>query len=378
MNAAPPAYAQFRPDIAGLRALAIAAVVLYHLGSSWADGGFVGLDMFLVISGFVITRQLVDDVDRAGAVRLGRFWAHRLRRLVPAVTVMLCVVAAWTLAVASPDGRRRTGADIASAAVYVLDWRIEWSDPYLATPVQPLWSLAVEMQFYLAWSCVLAGIAIMARGRSAARIRWWWAITAAGAALSFAWAIVESFRNPHDSYFSPMSRGWEFLAGAALAFGLTRTRQMPPTVATALGWVAIAALPLSTALAMGQSAWPSLITTVPVATTAAVIAAGSARESAGAGVGGLLGLPPFQWLGRISYALFLWHWPVLWFAASHGYTGRLDRLAVLMLSVLLAWVTTRFIEEPIRSVRIDPRTTYVASAAAIGVTLCFGLSLWLG
>ncbi|HEV6955624.1 MAG TPA: acyltransferase, partial [Promicromonospora sp.] len=206
----------FRPDIEGLRAVAIGLVLLYHGGLDQLTGGFVGVDVFFVISGFLITGLLIRELEKSGRISLPRFYARRAKRLLPATALVLVVTAVLTWLTVSVIEWRTFGLDIVSAAAYVVNWRLAArSVDYLAedvgvSPVQHFWSLAVEEQFYIVWPLLLVVIAWWVRRRATARLR---AVMTAGILLiavpSFAYSIYLTQANPSAAFFVTPTRLWE-------------------------------------------------------------------------------------------------------------------------------------------------------------------------
>src|SRR3954471_2281568 len=244
----------FRPDIEGLRAVAIGAVLLCHAGLSFATGGYVGGAVFFVLSGFLIPRLLLGEVSRTGGVSLPRFYARRVKRLLPLSAVLLATVAVLSLILFSPVRAGEGSADIVSAATYTANWHFAaQSVDYFAqdaepSPVQHLWSLAIEEQFYLVWPALLLGLTWVwrRRGRSVRPV-----LCAALALIlvaSFAFHLRYTQDQPAAAYFSTFGRAWELALGAMLAvLGEVHLRRLP---ALALGWLGIGAILYAT-LAFG-------------------------------------------------------------------------------------------------------------------------------
>ncbi len=293
-----------RLDLQALRAFAVVAVMLNHSWPGLAPGGFLGVDIFFVVSGYLITRHLVGEYTRDGRIRLGRFYVRRARRLLPAATLVLVTVAIATLIVVPAAQWGAFFSQIAASALYVENWML------LATPVGPdpdtavrhFWSLSVEEQFYLVWPLlVLAGGALAARGHREVR-RTLFVGAVAIVVLSLAgWIIVSAF-DYQAAYFNTGTRAWQFAAGGALALlpGL-RARGRG---ADALFWTGSAALVASIALIPDN---PGAFSLLPVAGTIAVMIA--CAETLPASARRIIGWRVVQGTGDISYALYLWHWP---------------------------------------------------------------------
>jgi peptidoglycan/LPS O-acetylase OafA/YrhL len=351
---APDPKHEFRPDIEGLRAVAIGAVLLCHAGLGFAAGGFVGVDVFFVISGFLITRLLLGEVSRTGSISLPRFYARRVKRLLPLSALLLAAVAALSLLIYSPVRAGEVAGDIVSCATYTANWHFAaQSVDYFAqgtepSPVQHLWSLAIEEQFYLAWPALLLGLTWFQRrrGRSARPVL--------GAGLvvilvvSFALNLRYVEGEPAAAYFSTFGRAWELGLGALLAvLGDVRLRRAP---ALAIGWLGVAAIAYATLSFGPDTPFPGTAALVPTLGAAALIFAGASWEAQGRwGSASLLSLPPFRYVGRISYSWYLWHWPALIFAAAlWGALSPLAGVAVIAASWLPTALTHGLVEEPFR------------------------------
>ncbi|MFD7707631.1 acyltransferase family protein [Streptomyces sp. NPDC059786] len=338
----------------GLRALAIGLVLLYHAGMPLLPGGYVGVDVFFVISGYLITGLLVRELGRDGRVSLAGFYARRARRLLPSALAVLAavVLAAWLLV--SPAGRRTIFLDVVAAALYAVNWRlageaVDYSAlDSAASPVQHFWSLAVEEQFYLVWPLLLIAVAWCCRRRGRDVRPWLAGVLTVTAALSFWYALDQTREAAGAAYFSTGTRYWELAAGALLALvPATWWRRTPRRAAAAAGLAGAAGVTAAALLYDDGTAFPGPGALLPVLGTAAVVAAGAA--AANTPVSRLLSLPPIRCIGRISYSWYLWHWPFLAFATV--WLGELP-LSVALLAVALSWIpaalTHRFVENRFR------------------------------
>jgi len=377
----------FRPDVEGLRAVAIGLVVLYHAGVSRLPGGFVGVDVFFVISGFLITGLLIKELERTGTISLSRFYARRAKRLLPAAATVLLATTALTALVLPQIRWRDTGGDIVSAALYVVNWRLAGrSVDYLAedtapSPVEHFWSLAVEEQYYLVWPLLLILVTWWARRRG----RSLGTSLSIGLALvavpSLLWSVYQTSYEPAAAFFITTTRMWELAIGGGVAIAATRLARMPRPVATLLGWTGLAAVAVAGMIFSVHTPWPGYAAAVPTLGSAAVIAAGFAAGGTGPVV--LLCTRPFQWVGALSYSIYLWHWPVLVAATAHWGPLSLKRgLAVAALSVVPAWVTYRLVENPLRHSPVISRSPRLALSlganfSLIGVVAGLGLVLAL-
>ena len=322
----------FRSDIEGLRALAVILVVAFHAGVPRLTGGYVGVDVFYVISGFLITGLLVDEIERTGSISLRSFYARRARRLLPLAALVLIAVAVGMQFFTPPVFRPTVRFDAISAALYYSNWQFALESVNYLTlggaqnPVLHYWSLSVEEQFYIAWPLLLIAAARL-RGRRAwgsLRLRVAAVVAVVGGA-SFAYSIVETAAQPAIAYFETTTRVWEFAAGAALALVVSRRATVRPLVAAVAGALGLAAIATSAFIFGPTTQFPGTAALLPVLGTGLVIAAG--MHAPGAGVGALLSTRPLAYIGKISYAWYLWHWPCLVFARTAQWARRTARSA---------------------------------------------------
>lgn len=374
----------FRPDIQALRAFAVAVVVVYHFWPHLLPGGFVGVDVFFVISGFLITAHLASEVRRTGRIFLAAFWARRARRLLPAALLVLAVTGLASAALLSAGQWQQIYNQIAASALYVQNWLLAAdSVDYLAaqnapTPVQHFWSLSVEEQFYIAIPLVVVlALKLFRRRGTAARDRVVAATLAVVVVGSLGYSLVVTFTNPGLAYFSTFSRAWEFAAGGLLAFVATTRLRAPVLAGLAwLGWIGVG---VSVLAITGDTPFPGTAALAPVAATAAVLIGG--RSGARWAPARLLATRPTVWLGDISYSTYLWHWPVVILAeAVLGDDLRWDVKVGLIGTVLaLAWATTRLVEDPARRAPFlvsRPRATFLAAAVAMAIVIAPSLGAW--
>jgi peptidoglycan/LPS O-acetylase OafA/YrhL len=364
----------FRRDIQGLRAVAVGLVVVYHLFPDLLRGGFVGVDVFFVISGYLITGHMVREMRTRGAIDLLGFYARRARRLVPAATVVLLLTWLASLLVLPGSRLTATAQQVAASAVYVQNWLLARdSVDYLtaedaASPVQHYWSLSVEEQFYLGWPLLLVLAGVLAR-----LLPWSWGrvalvLGAAICALSLATSVLLTASNGPTAYFVTHTRVWELGLGALLAV-LAGRPELPQRLARPARWTGLALIVVSAVTYSSATPFPGTAALVPVLGTVLVLAAGAATPNTR-----VLGSAPMTWIGDHSYALYLVHWPliVLYKAWSGGELGPLDGPIVLAASLVSAWLVTRFVEEPVRRSRAFAsrgRGLALALAAALPVVI---------
>ncbi|AEI11627.1 acyltransferase family protein [Cellulomonas gilvus] len=365
--------AGFRPDIEGLRAIAVGLVLVYHAGVDQLSGGFVGVDIFFVLSGFLITGLLVRELERSGRVSLSRFYARRAKRLLPATALTLIASALLTWAFIPVTQWRAFGGDIVSAALYVVNWRLaDRSVDYLAegtgaSPVQHFWSLAVEEQYYIVWPLLLVLVGLVVR-RTRLRVRPTMAVALALIVVpSLVWSVHLTSTQPAVAFFVTTTRLWELGIGAAVAIGAAWWVRVPARVAALAGWAGLAAILASALLFSSATPWPGSAALVPTLGTAAVIVAGFRA----AGPARLLALRPLVWIGGMSYSLYLWHWPLVVAAtfAAGGELGAKVGLLVTAASVVPAWLSLRLVENPVRF------STWVAAKARRALTVGLACTL---
>ena len=369
----------YLPALDGLRALAVAMVFAYHLEFSWASGGFLGVDLFFVISGYLITRLLLDEHDEHGRIALGGFWTRRFRRLVPAMVVMIAATLVATRRWGLPEQWRSIGGDAIAALSYVANWRFviddqSYFDASLGpSPLLHTWSLAVEEQWYLLWPIAMVGLCAWATRSNRAR---WVVVTvilgaAAGSAAWMALSYVPS--DPSRVYFGTDTRAQQLLIGAALGWLLHVRPSLARIVSTSgsrlpFGF-ALATLIAAAVVVDDDSTWLYRGGFLAISVVAAVVVLGTTAPR-GSGLG-WLGQAPLVWIGRRSYGIYLWHWPVILFM-DPATGGTLGRWPLVMLQVVVtmaaAEASYRLVETPVRRSTAPPvRTVALWSASALVV-----------
>ena len=356
------------PQIQALRAVAAVLVVIYH--AKVTSGGYIGVDIFYVISGFLITGLLLRELDGTGSLALKAFYLRRVKRLLPASFFVLFVTAIVAWIVYPTTLRHGLGTDIAAAGAYVSNylfalWQMDYQNLNSTPPVViHYWSLAVEEQFYLFWPFI-----ILALYRYGARRAVFFGVVAITAA-SFLLSLFLTPREPIWSFYSLPTRAWELGVGALLLFIPKRIR-----FSSNYGWAALGLILFGTLTFTDKTPFPGTAALVPVIGTAFAIASLSNWPSAMNRFGNL---KIVQWLGEISYPLYLWHWPVLvipsvaWGRSLVAY----ELLICVLLTALLADLTHRFIEDPIRYSKPHPQLVIKSGAAATAASLIVGAAIY--
>ena len=372
----------FRPDIEGLRAVAVIAVVLYHAGIPGFGGGFIGVDVFFVISGFLITGLLWREVATTNTVALGRFYGARARRLLPAAATVGIATALVVAVVLPPLQARSVFLDGIACALYAGNYRFAMhGTDYLASdlppsPFQHYWSLGVEEQFYLVWPVLIIGTAWLVRrlrAGAAARATPYAVVLVLVAAASLAAAVLWTRTSPAWAFFSLPTRAWELAAGGLVALSIHQWRRLPLLPATIVGWGGLALIVLTCTQLGPRTPYPGTAALLPVLGTALVIGAGPV--TGGLGVGRVLCRPAMRAIGRVSYSWYLWHWPVLLLmppllGEPAGLPARLSATAV---SGGLAVITLHLVENPGRfaaALRRSAKASLTVAAAASAAAAC--------
>ncbi|WP_178361001.1 acyltransferase family protein [Mycolicibacterium hippocampi] len=345
--------ANIRLDIQGLRAVAILAVLAYHL---WGvpQGGFVGIDVFFVISGFLVTDSLLRHTEQTGRVDFRDFYWNRVRRIVPAATIVLILTWAVSVYVLPPPGAREVGVDAVFAFFFIANWHFAAGDTSYLTaaeavsPVQHYWALAVEEQFYLVWPALIFVATLVAVRKAWSSGRWMLltgAVMGVVVGASLGWALYQSATSPSWAFFSTLTRVWELGIGAMLATAVGVLATMPDILRPVLSWVGLGLVGAGMVLIDGTAGFPAPWALLPVAGAAMVIAAGVGTE------------PKFQvllrnrvstYVGDLAYSLYLMHWPVIIFLTALMATSVNFYVCVLALTFGLAIASYHFVENPLR------------------------------
>jgi len=364
---ATPAY---RLDIQGLRAIAVLSVVIFHVNGQWLPGGFVGVDIFFVISGFLITGILARELD-GNSNSIGDFYRRRILRLFPALVLMLAgaLVAGWLLL--SPPEFAELGRTVASTMLFssnfdFLDLSGYFGGDAKLKPLLHTWSLAVEEQFYILFPLLLA---MLWRGKRANVIRTIAALAVISLILS-SWSAVKA---PEEAFYLAPSRAFELLIGALTALYSAPT-QISGRLREFAALLGLALIGASLLFINEGMPFPGLAGLPPCLGTALVIEAGKHGDNR---VGKWISNRPFLFFGAISYSLYLWHWPVLVFARywSFGDPPPLLLVASVFIAIIAAWVSFQFVERPIQQYRWETHQVLMAGACAVVVGAAIGLSI---
>ena len=385
------AQAGFRPDIEGLRAVAVLAVVLFHAEVPGVGGGFVGVDVFFVISGFLITGLLWREMSSAGTVRLRRFYGARARRLLPASAAVGVATLIGSAVLLPPLQARPVIGDGIASALYVSNyWFVLRGVNYFAghvppSPFQHYWSLGVEEQFYLVWPALILGTAWLirrvrrrTRAQATSSQRPYLVVLVLVVAVSFGLSFAATYVVPAAAFFSLPTRAWQLGLGGLVALTAGQWRRLPARAAAITGWAGLALILLACTRLSATTLYPGIAALLPTVGAALVIGAGCATPDQGCGR--VLGLAPMRAIGRISYSWYLWHWPVLLLAPpllGHP-LGLAARLAAALLSGGLAVLTLRFLENPLRfaaPLRRSALGSLALGGAATAVAVCVGVVL---
>ena len=368
---------RFIPHVQGLRAIAVLAVVLYHFWPARFSGGYVGVDIFFVISGFLITAHLMRELTATGTVRLGQFWARRARRLLPAslLVLLFCALVAMSPYLTPISALPNEVREILASTFYVENWYLALnSADYLnhagdPATVQHYWSLSLEEQFYVMWPLIMLLAAwIAVKWFRGARRRAVIAALGVVTAASFVFCVIFTITDPAPAYFVTFGRMWQFGVGAMVAL-IPALRIRNAVGSFVLGWAGIVVLVLVIFRFDGQTPFPGYMAAIPTLAAAAVIAASNTERWWYPTR--LLALRPAQFVGDISYSLYLWHWPLIIIAPSVPFWGLTiyHRVALLLLCFVLAWLTKRFVEDPARGWKVltsrPSRVTLWSSLAAM-------------
>lgn len=369
---------KYRPDLQGLRAIAVIAVLLFHVWPKIFRGGFVGVDVFFVISGFLITGLLIAEAEQTMRVDLLRFWGRRMMRLLPAATIVLLAAIAGTLIWLPRTEWINTARHAFASAFYFENWALVaqavdyWAQGQTPSPLQHYWSLSIEEQFYIFWPPIVALAAFLGTlGKGSVR-----GYALVFIALIFGVSISYSIAPASEgsaSYFKTTTRAWELALGAFLAVAQSRVH-VPRLLRSVFGWLGLVAVAGAIVFINEQMRFPGWVAIVPTFGTALLILSGDAPFSPYR----LLAIKPAQYVGDISYSLYLWHWPIIVFFKPLGgeIVQGLTPWIIIAMTFALAIAAKYLIEDPFRfgrfsfHLRAETRGAFIRNAyASVAVML---------
>ncbi|MBB3051128.1 peptidoglycan/LPS O-acetylase OafA/YrhL [Prauserella isguenensis] len=369
-----PAKTRYRPELQGLRALACALVVIYHV---WLDRVSGGVDVFFFVTGFLITGQLFRASLR-DRVRFRATWGRFVKRLVPSMATVLVgtVVAAYFLL---PETRwEQTAGEIVASALFFENWQLAaQSADYFAqhdqaSVVQHFWSLSIQGQFYLVWPLLIAAFAFVVKRFGGNLHRWLFGLLTVLTAGSLAYSVYLTAADQQFAYFMSATRVWEFALGGLVALAIDRLA-LPRAIRILLGWLGVAGLVLCGLVLQVGTMFPGYVALWPVVAAALVLVAGQTGTVLGADR--MLSSRPLNYLGNVSFSLYLWHWPVLLFYVllrDRPEVGLRGGAVVIAVSLALAMLTYHLVEKPVLRAKVDTRTvwgSYRVGAAMLAVVL---------
>jgi peptidoglycan/LPS O-acetylase OafA/YrhL len=372
-----PARAKYRPDVDGLRAIAVLSVLLFHSGIAALSGGYVGVDVFFVISGFVIATKLVEEIEE-GKFSIANFYVRRIRRILPAMVVTMLVSCVAALVFFLPDALYDFSRSVIATAIFVSNlffWKNSgyFESSALDRPLLHTWSLAIEEQFYIVIPIAL--FLVMAYAR-----RWTFALFALATACSLALSVFLTDKAPTANFFVLPTRAWELLLGVLVALApwtpISHRILRELIALAALALVGVAVLTYTSA-----TPFPGLAAFVPTFATAVLIYLG--KEGRTTFVASALGLRPVVAIGLISYSLYLVHWPIIVFAryALLRDLQGWEIAAAVVTAFVLAYLSYRFVETPFRRPRrpVSRKRLFAGTAAVLGGLCAIGLvGVWTG
>ncbi|QRM28386.1 acyltransferase family protein [Microvirga sp. VF16] len=363
-------------EVQGLRAVAVVSVLIYHIWPAVLPGGYVGVDVFFVISGFLITGSLIREFETKGRISISGFYARRIRRLLPAATLVSAAVA-----LSIPLFPKGYWADIVNgimaSTAYVQNWFLAaQAVDYLAGdakgPMNHFWSLSVEEQYYIVWPLILVPVVAVARRAGLdPRRAFGWIIAIVGGA-SLAYSVFLTPLDPGTAYFATTTRAWELALGGALSILLTRNA-LADSQRAILGLLGVVGIVVASIAYSESTPFPGYTALLPTLAAAAVIA--SSGSQAPWSARGLLSSRPFQYFGDISYSLYLWHWPliIVYGEVTDRTIGLPDGFALFLASCGLAHLSKVYVEDRFRIPSFSTERTVAAGAACIAATLVLGV-----
>jgi peptidoglycan/LPS O-acetylase OafA/YrhL len=375
---------RFRPDIEGMRAIAVGLVLLFHGYGKPFTGGFVGVDVFFVISGFLITGLLLHEQTKDGRISIWRFYARRVRRILPAsaLTVLATIIATYPLLGFISGNEIADDAKWTAVFAANIHFALIGTD-YLGSqlppsPLQHMWSLGVEEQFYLVWPSLFLLLAVIvrrSRRRNVLGVLATSLLVVIGASL--AWSVIQTSSNATWAYFSPLTRAWELALGALIAVIGPAVSRVPTWVYQVAALLGLAGI-VSSALTLTPSMpYPGWAVAIPVVSSALLIWAGCVHTRTV--ISRALSVRPMQWLGARSYSLYLWHWPILIIAAQYAghHLSNWQNSGLLLAAVAASAITFRLVENPVRNSRmLKARTGLSLAIGVVLILLTIAVAQW--
>ena len=366
----------FRPDIEGLRAVAVILVIFFHSQIGFFSGGFVGVDVFFVLSGFLITGLLLKEHETRGKISILGFYARRTRRILPAAMFVIVLTVAGSYFIQNFLTFTNVAADGRWAALFAANFHFAiqgtnyFNQGNPVSPLQHYWSLAVEEQFYLVWPLLvlLAGVVFRPKYIRFSVL----GVATVGVGASFIWCVWQTNVEPTWAYFSPFTRAWELGVGAMLAALVPVLRRIPPAIGIALAWAGLAAIVIGAIVYNSSTAYPGWAALLPVLGAGAVVVGGAS----GPGAGHLLAWRPVRSVGRVSYGWYLLHYPFMILLVGAIWTHALsvqENLIIAGITLIAAYIMYFLLERPIRRSTVLARHPWVS----IGIGALFVSTAWL-
>ena len=365
----------YRPDIDGLRAIAVLSVIIFHINKALLPGGFVGVDIFFVISGFLISRNILQDLER-GKFSIVDFYRRRVKRIALPMLVVVGVTLLAAQILLLPEDAKKTAVSALWSLLSLsnLYFWLNQDAGYFATasgetPLLHLWSLGVEEQFYIVWPVLLIGAYRLSH------VKWLFAASALVALVSFLLGELLFSWDPAFVYYMLPTRAGELLFGAIVALAVLRGHMVPSQVVTPMAVLGLLLLGGSLLLLSEDQVFPGLLAVPPTLGTALLI---FARHSGNNLVSRYLAFKPLVWIGLISYSSYLWHWPLLaFYRYGHQSVGAFAGVAIFVLSLSLAWLTYYYIERPARLSKASTALIFLRHyIAPAGALACLALGAW--
>jgi len=365
----------YRPDIDGLRAIAVLSVILFHINKALIPGGFVGVDIFFVISGFLISRNILQELEH-GKFSIVDFYRRRVKRIALPMLIVVGVTLVAAQVLLLPEDAKRTAVSalwslLSLANVYF--WLNQDTGYFAATsgetPLLHLWSLGVEEQFYIIWPLLLIAVYRPLRAQS---------LFVAAALVALASFLLGEFLfscTPSFVYYMLPTRAGELLLGAIAALAVLRGYKLPPVMVTPMAVLGLFLLAGSLYLRSEEQVFPGLLAIPPTLGTALLIFAGHRENNL---VSRFMAFRPLVWIGLISYSSYLWHWPLLaFYRYGHQSVGASAGGVIFVLSLLQTWMTYRYVERPARLSNASTALIFLRQyLGPAGALACVALGAW--